>query len=92
MLLSEDQVRKELADTNGWELSGQGITRSFQFKDFLEAINFVNKVAEIAEQHDHHPDIAISYNKVQLSVFTHSEGGLTEKDFLLAREINSILT
>jgi len=61
----------------------------FTFENFVEAMVFVNKVADASEELDHHPDIMISYNKVQISVYTHSEGGITKLDFALATAINS---
>lgn len=90
MRLTDDQIAEELVNTVGWERRGDLINRTFRFNDFQEAMKFVNQVADLAEKMDHHPDILISYDTVQLSLFTHSEGGLTEKDFQLARGINSI--
>ena len=72
----------------GWENNGKEITRAYKFSDFKEAMLFVNRVAGLAETADHHPDILIRYNKVQLTLSTHSAGGLTEKDFSLARQID----
>ena len=72
----------------GWENNGKEITRVYKFKDFKEAMAFVNRVADLAEAADHHPDIDIRYNKVTLTLSTHSAGGLTEKDFALARQIS----
>ena len=71
----------------GWENNGKEITRTYKFKDFAEALAFVNKVGQMAEAADHHPDILINYNKVRLTLSTHSAGGLTDKDFSLARQI-----
>lgn len=70
-----------------WENNGKEITRTYKFKDFKEALAFVNRVAELADAADHHPDIDIRWNKVKLTLSTHSAGGLTEKDFALARQI-----
>lgn len=70
-----------------WESNGREITRTYKFKNFSEAMAFVNKVAGLSEAADHHPDINIRYNKVRLTLSTHSAGGLTEKDFSLARQI-----
>ncbi len=91
MRLTYEQILDKLGETVGWERRGDGISRVFKFKDFKEAVAFVDKAAEVAEAMDHHPDILISYNTVQLSVFTHSEGGLTEKDFDLAKKVNQIV-
>ena len=71
----------------GWENNGKEITRLYQFKDFREALAFVNRVGELAEAADHHPDIDLRYNKVRLTLSTHSAGGLTDKDFALAAQI-----
>ena len=86
--LSEAQIAENLNGVSGWELKGEEITRAYKFKDFAEALAFVNKVAGLAEQADHHPDIDIRYNKVRLTLSTHSAGGLTEKDFTLAKQID----
>ncbi len=75
----------------GWELvDNKKISREFKFKDFRTAMDFVNKVAEIAEVEGHHPDIFVSYNRVRLELYTHAVGGLSENDFILAAKINSI--
>lgn len=73
----------------GWELKDNSIVKLYKFKDFLEAMRFVNRVAEQAEAADHHPDILIRWNKVTLTLSTHSAGGLTEKDFNLAAQIDA---
>jgi 4a-hydroxytetrahydrobiopterin dehydratase len=73
-----------------WTLKDIVIERAFQFKDFKEAIKFVNKVAETAEQEGHHPDIHIYYNKVRLELTTHKIKGLSENDFILAAKINAV--
>jgi 4a-hydroxytetrahydrobiopterin dehydratase len=87
--LSETQIQRELESLPGWELKEGAIVRNYKFKDFLEAIAFVNRVAGLAEEADHHPDILIRYNKVALTLVTHSAGGLTEKDFRLAHRIDT---
>jgi 4a-hydroxytetrahydrobiopterin dehydratase len=79
--ISEDGARQKLSAVPGWELAGNAIRRQFTFKDFTEAIGFVVRVAFIAEAADHHPDILVSYKRVTLTYSTHSEGGLTQKDF-----------
>jgi 4a-hydroxytetrahydrobiopterin dehydratase len=76
---------KKLSD---WKLSEKEINRQFVFKDFKEALAFVNKVGEAAEKVNHHPDILIEWNKVSLKLSTHDQGGLTEKDLNLAEKIN----
>lgn len=90
--LSGEEIQKYLAEISDWEvLENKKIKKEFKFKDFKEAIIFVNKVAEIAEQEDHHPDIYIDYNKVILELWTHKIGGLHENDFILASKINKII-
>ena len=77
----------------GWLLLRDGdhrIRRQFKFNDFKEAMIFVNKVAELANAEDHHPDIKIVYSKVQLDLFTHAVGGLSENDFIMAAKIDRI--
>jgi len=74
-----------------WKETQQEITKTFNFKDFVEAIDFVNKVRDVAERHQHHPDIFIhSYNKVKVSLTTHSEGRVTEKDYKVAGELDKL--
>ena len=89
-LLSEEKIREELKGLEGWEHKGNEIVKQFKFKNFVESVGFVNKTAILAEKADHHPDILIRYNKVNLTLSTHSEGGLTEKDFNLAHEIEKV--
>lgn len=75
-----------------WEvIEGKKIRYKFKFKDFRQALEFVNKVANIAEEENHHPDIKINYNKVTLELTTHSKGGLSEKDFILASRFETLL-
>jgi len=71
-----------------WARTGKVITRTYQFEDFPAAIRFVNRVGRLAEKAWHHPDIDIRWNKVTLNLTTHDEGGLTEKDFALARQFD----
>ena len=78
------------ADAPQWQRNGEVISRTFQFKDFPAAMEFVNAVAQVAEQFQHHPDIDIRWNKVTLALTTHDAGGLTEKDFALARRCDTL--
>ena len=73
-----------------WRLEKDALARSFSFSDFLEAMKFVNSVAALAERAGHHPDIDIRYNKVNLALSSHDAGGITERDFSLAAEIDGI--
>ena len=77
-----------MADEGVWRQEGESLVRDYKFEDFAEAMAFVNRVAELAEAADHHPDIDIRYNKVSIALSTHSEGGITEKDFALAEQID----
>ena len=79
--LSEDEAKRRLQKLNGWTLDGDAIRKQYTFADFPSAIAFVNRLAPEAEAADHHPDILISYKRVTLTYSTHSEGGLTAKDF-----------
>ncbi|HZR24040.1 MAG TPA: 4a-hydroxytetrahydrobiopterin dehydratase [Vicinamibacterales bacterium] len=81
MKLSRTDAEQKLRSLSGWTLEGDTITKQFTFKDFLEAIAFVNRLAPEAEKADHHPDILINYKRVTLTYSTHDQGGLTEKDF-----------
>jgi 4a-hydroxytetrahydrobiopterin dehydratase len=85
MKQAERKIQAELATLPAWKRSGQVISRTFEFKDFPAAMKFVNAVAELAEQAQHHPDIDVRWNRVTLALTTHDAGGLTEKDFALAR-------
>jgi 4a-hydroxytetrahydrobiopterin dehydratase len=87
--LNQNEVRSRLSALSGWELDDGEIQKKYRFADFREAMTFVNRVAELAEAADHHPDIEIKYNSVKLELSTHSEGGLTEKDFALATQIDA---
>lgn len=88
--LTPEQIKGALPTVEGWEKQSAEIQRTYQFKDFAGSMDFVNKVARVAEEADHHPDIDIRWNKVKLALATHSEGGLTQKDFELAKKIDSL--
>ncbi|MEX0751253.1 MAG: 4a-hydroxytetrahydrobiopterin dehydratase [Dehalococcoidia bacterium] len=88
MRLGKDEIDGRLKSLQGWKRDDDEIEKKFEFKDFKEAMAFVNLVADAAEAADHHPDIEISYNKVEMSLSTHSEGGVTDKDFDLAVKID----
>jgi 4a-hydroxytetrahydrobiopterin dehydratase len=89
-LLKPDAAKALLKKVPEWELEKKHIERTFEFDDFSESIDFVNGVAEVAEDEEHHPDIDIRYNKVRLILSTHSKGGLTELDFNLAERIDTL--
>ncbi|MGO8787059.1 MAG: 4a-hydroxytetrahydrobiopterin dehydratase [Terriglobia bacterium] len=88
--LSAEAIQQRLAQIHGWSYQGKELHKKFTFKSFLPGIEFVNKIAAAAESAGHHPDITINYNVVGISLSTHSEGGVTEKDFDLARKIDQV--
>jgi len=88
--LNLDESKRLLAQVEGWKLEEKTIQKSFKFKNFVEAIKFVNRVADLAESEGHHPDIHISYNRVKLSLMAHVIGGLSENDFILAAKIDRL--
>jgi 4a-hydroxytetrahydrobiopterin dehydratase len=88
--LSRQEVVLLLREIPDWSLGERTIGREFIFKDFRAAVDFVNSVASLANKQDHHPDIFISYNKVQLTLSTHKIGGLTLNDFIVAAKIDAL--
>lgn len=84
------EILSAIGTIPNWQREGQVISRTFQFKDFPAAMKFVNAVAQTAEQFQHHPDVDIRWNKVTLALTTHDAGGLTEKDFALARHCDAL--
>jgi 4a-hydroxytetrahydrobiopterin dehydratase len=89
-LLSDDDVQRRLGELEGWEREGPAIRKQFQLKDFKDSVDFVNRLTPVAEEMNHHPDLEISWNKVTVSISTHSEGGLTGNDFELAGKIDAL--
>ena len=87
--MDDAAVAAALTRLPGWAHVGRAITRTYRFDDFRGALAFVNRVAELAERQQHHPDIDIRYNQVTLSVSTHDAGGLTERDFRLAAAVDA---
>ena len=88
--LTAKQSNTLLKQLKSWKIKNKRIYRQFKFKDFKEAMKFINRVATIAEREQHHPDITIHYNKVDIEIWTHSINGLTENDFILAAKIDGI--
>jgi 4a-hydroxytetrahydrobiopterin dehydratase len=88
--LAKKQITKKLAGMKGWKLVGGEIRKTWEMKDFVHAIGFVNSVALLAERANHHPDIDIRWNRITLTLSTHSAGGLTGKDFDLAAQIDGL--
>ena len=90
MPLTPTEIEQQMSTVPQWQQEGQTITRTFEFENFVRAIEFVNKLVEPSETAAHHPDLAISYNKVTVSLTTHDAGGLTQTDFELARTISEL--
>ena len=86
-LLTPDEIEQALSGMPGWERVGDAIVRQFSLEGgFMGSVGFVNRLAEAAEAADHHPDLVISWNRVTVTLATHSQGGITEKDIALARQ------
>ena len=90
MLLSETEIKTQLEALPEWTTDGTEISRTFEFDDFVAAVDFVDRLVAPAESAQHHPDLTISYNKVTVSLSTHDAGGLTNQDFTLAEEISQL--
>jgi len=89
--LSRKEAEELARQVPSWSLVDGRLEEEFQFKDFGETMQFVNRVAQVAQQEDHHPDIEISYNRVHLALSTHSIGGLSRNDFIVAAKIERLL-
>jgi 4a-hydroxytetrahydrobiopterin dehydratase len=89
-LLTDAEIAARLAEVPTWTRIGNGITRSWKFEDFAEALEFIDQVGALAEAMNHHPDIVNSWNKVTLTLTTHDRGGLTDFDFELAKKIDAL--
>jgi 4a-hydroxytetrahydrobiopterin dehydratase len=88
--LSDAEIDERLGGLSGWERSGDAIVKQFENGDFKGSVDFVDRLTPEAEDMNHHPDLEISWSTVKVSITTHSEGGLTENDFELARRIDSL--
>ncbi len=87
--LSDDEIRQRLSSLAGWERLGEALAKQFSFPDFKAAMAFANRVAAIAEELNHHPDILVQYDTVTLTLSSHDAGGITERDFRLAQRIDA---
>ena len=90
MRMSDDEVKDRLSKMGGWAREGDALVHEFEFANFVGSVDFVNRLTPVAEEMNHHPDLAISWNKVKVSLSTHSEGGITENDFKLAAKIDAL--
>ena len=89
-LLSEEEVTSRLSELEGWKREGDAILKTFDRGDFVGSVDFVKALVEPAEEMGHHPDVSISWSEVEVTITTHSEGGLTENDFELAKRIDAL--
>lgn len=88
--LSRDEAQQKLSEVPGWEIEDGWLRRKFDFKDFKEALEFVNQVGEIAESEGHHPDIAFGWGYAEIKLQTHAIGGLHENDFIVAAKVDAL--
>jgi 4a-hydroxytetrahydrobiopterin dehydratase len=88
--MSDEDIKAKLEGFDGWSREGDAIEKQFQFDDFSGSVDFVNRITPVANEMNHHPDLAISWNKVTVSLSTHSEGGITGNDFALAHKIDGL--
>jgi len=82
-----EQLRQEIPT---WQLKEEKLYKSFKFKTFMDSIGFVNRMAEVAEAENHHPNFGVDYNKVNVTIWTHAVGGLSENDFILAAKLDGV--
>ncbi len=85
------QIGELLAQVSGWKVDEDKLHKSFTFRDFVTVIEFLNRVAEVAEAEGHHPDFCVHYNRADFTIFTHAVGGLSENDFILAAKIDVLV-
>ena len=88
--LSDEEIKEQLSGLEGWQRDGEAIRREFELDDFKGSVDFVNRLTPEAEEMNHHPDLEISWNKVTVTISTHSEGGLTSNDFELAHKVDQL--
>ena len=86
--LDQDAITSRLAALTGWRVEGAELVKTYKFKNFVEAVDFVNAIAKLAEASNHHPDLLVRWGEVTVRITTHSAGGITEKDFALASTID----
>lgn len=89
-LIAQSLLKEQMKRIPEWETNRKAVERTFEFDDFDQAVDFVNEVAEIAEEEEHHPELDIRFNKVRVSLSTHSEGGVTDLDLQMAEKIDSL--
>jgi 4a-hydroxytetrahydrobiopterin dehydratase len=88
--LEASRILELLPEVPGWNVKDDQLRKTFQFKDFVTAMQFLNRVADLAEKEGHHPDFSVHYSRVDFTIFTHAVGGLSENDFILAAKIDRL--
>ncbi len=88
--LTDEEIERRLRDLGRWERRGNAIVRELRTRDFVASVELVNRIVPVAEEMSHHPDVSIAWNRVTVSLTTHSQGGLTDSDFELARRIDEL--
>jgi 4a-hydroxytetrahydrobiopterin dehydratase len=88
--LNADEAKKLLQEVPSWSLQGDKIRKNFKFKNFREAMKFINQMADVAEAENHHPDFSVHYNRVDVEIWTHAISGLSENDFILAAKLDQL--
>jgi 4a-hydroxytetrahydrobiopterin dehydratase len=88
--LDREQIQTQLAELNDWQVAESKLLKRFNFNNFAEALDFINRVGDIAERHDHHPDITFGWGYAEINLTTHDAGGLTSRDFAVAAQIDAI--
>ncbi len=88
--LKDKEINELLKQISGWDLKNSHLFKKFKFKNFVEAMKFINSVADIAEHEGHHPDFCVHYSKVEVEIWTHAINGLSENDFILAAKVDRI--
>lgn len=88
--LTNQEIQNKMKEIPNWQLDDNAIVRNWSFNDFSEAIDFINQIARLADDHDHHPELFNVYNKVSLKFSTHDAGGLTNRDFKIAQDIDKL--
>jgi 4a-hydroxytetrahydrobiopterin dehydratase len=88
--LGEPEIQQLLQQVHGWQAREEKLHKSYTFKDFVQAVKFINRLAEIAEGEGHHPDFCVHYNRIEVTLWTHAIDGLSENDFILAAKLDTI--
>ncbi len=88
--LTDEEVENSLADLNDWKAENENLKKHFEFKNFAESLGFINRVGALAEKLDHHPDILFGWGYAEFFITTHDAGGITQRDFQLARAIENL--